>query len=90
MPARAPAKKSTKQTVSLTLDRTVYATAKKLGINASHVAEQALVEEIARREREQIRKEIEQELGAIEAYEKKYGSFTEMAREQHGLWRDVD
>jgi post-segregation antitoxin (ccd killing protein) len=89
MRTRAPAPAG-KQTVSLTLDRAVYAAAKKLGINASQVAEQALAAEVARREREQIRREIEEELGAFGAYEKKYGSFTEAVREQHGLWRDSD
>jgi post-segregation antitoxin (ccd killing protein) len=89
MRTRAPATAG-KQTVSLTLDRAVYAAARKLGINASQIAEQALVAEVARREREQIRREIAQELDAIEAYEKKYGSFTEAVRERHGLWRDSD
>jgi post-segregation antitoxin (ccd killing protein) len=89
MRTRAHAKAG-KQTVSLTVDRAVYAAAKALGINASHVAEQALAAEVARREREQIRREIAQELDAIEVYEKKYGSFTEAVREHHGLWRDAD
>jgi post-segregation antitoxin (ccd killing protein) len=89
MRTRAPAKAG-KQTVSLTIDRSVYTAAKKLGINASQVAEHALAAEIARREREQVRREIAEELEAIETYEKTYGSFTAAVREHHGLWRDAD
>ena len=72
-----------KQTVSLTIDSAVYASAKDLGINASRVAEEALAVEVRRRQAEQLRKEIEQDLAAISAYEEKHGSFPEMVREHY-------
>src|SRR4051812_30536899 len=75
--------KAPKRTVSLTLNSDLYAQAKKLGINASQVAEQALALEVARRRSEALRAEIVQDLEAISAYEAKHGSFAEMAREQY-------
>jgi antitoxin CcdA len=85
MRAPVPARKTTKQTVSLTLSSDLYAQAKKLGINASQVAEQALAAEIARRRAEQVRAEVAQDLEAISAYEAKHGSFAEMAREHYRI-----
>ena len=41
--------KAPKQTVSLTLNSDLYAKAKKLGINASQVAEEALDHTVAKR-----------------------------------------
>jgi post-segregation antitoxin (ccd killing protein) len=72
-----------KQTVSLTIDSAVYATAKELGVNASRVAEEALAAEVSRRQAEQLRKEIQHDLEAISAYEEKHGSFAEMVREHY-------
>ncbi|HEU0030804.1 MAG TPA: type II toxin-antitoxin system CcdA family antitoxin [Kofleriaceae bacterium] len=72
-----------KQTVSLTIDSDVYAQAKKLGINASQVAEAALAAEVTRHKTEQLRAEIAQDLDAISEYEAKHGSFAAMAREHY-------
>ena len=86
---RAPSydTKAIKQTVSLTLNSDLYAQAKQLGINVSQVAEEALIEQVARRKAEQVQAEIEQDLEAANAYMAKHGSFSEMVR-QHD--RDKD
>jgi antitoxin CcdA len=75
--------KAAKQTVSLTINSDVYAQAKRLGVNASQVAEEALIQQIARRTAEQLRAEIEQDIAAIDAYEEKHGSFAEMVRRHY-------
>ena len=81
--------KAAKRTVSLTINSDLYAQAKKLGINASQVAEEALAQQVARRKAEQLRAEIEQDLEAMNAYTAKYGSFADMVREYYGN-RDED
>lgn len=81
--------KAPKQTVSLTINSDLYAQAKRLGINASQVAEEALIEQVARRKAEQIRAEIRQDLEAVDAYAAKYGSFPDMVR-QHYAGDDED
>ncbi|HEX4420728.1 MAG TPA: type II toxin-antitoxin system CcdA family antitoxin [Kofleriaceae bacterium] len=75
--------KTAKQTVSLTLNSDLYAQAKKLGINASQVAEEALSQEVARRKAEQLQAEIRQDLEATSSYIAKHGSFAEMVREHY-------
>ena len=67
--------------MSLTINSEVYAQAKHLEINASQVAEEALVHEIARRKAEQVRSEVLQDLAAASTYATKHGSFADMARE---------
>jgi antitoxin CcdA len=79
--------KAAKQTVSLTINSDLYAQAKKLGINASQVAEEALSMHVARLKTEQLQVEIQQDLEAAGAYITKHGSFAEMVR-QH--YRDGD
>ena len=76
-------KAATKQTVSLTINSDLYARAKKLKINASKVAEDALAQELARREAEQARADIETDLAAMNAYAAKHGSFAELVREHY-------
>jgi post-segregation antitoxin (ccd killing protein) len=75
--------KPAKQTVSLTIDSALYAEAKKLGINASQIAQEALEREVTRRRAEQIRREIEQDLEATSRYVEKHGSFADMVREHY-------
>jgi post-segregation antitoxin (ccd killing protein) len=75
--------KATKQTVSLTINSDLYAQSKGFGINASQVAEDALAQELAKRKAEELKAEIQQDLEALDAYEAKHGSFTEMVREHH-------
>ncbi|HEX8108049.1 MAG TPA: type II toxin-antitoxin system CcdA family antitoxin [Kofleriaceae bacterium] len=75
--------KATKQTVSLTINSDLYAQAKKLGINASQVAEEALAQQVARRKVEQLKAEIRQDLEAVNSYVAKHGSFAEMVREHY-------
>ena len=82
--------KAAKKTVSLTLNSDLYAQAKKLGINASKVAEEALVQEVARRRAEAVRAEVLQDLAAVGAYAAKHGSFAEMAREHYDRADDED
>ncbi len=76
--------KVAKQTVSLTINSDLVAQAKRLGINASQVAEAALAQEVARRRAEQIAAEIKQDLEASDAYAAKHGSFAEMVRDHYG------
>jgi antitoxin CcdA len=75
--------KAQKRTVSLTINSDLYAQAKRLGINASQVAEQALAHEVARRKAEQIRAEIREDLEASNAYAAKHGSFADVVREHY-------
>jgi antitoxin CcdA len=72
--------KARKQTVSLTLNSDLYAQAKQLGINASQVAEDALIQEVARRKAAQIEAEIRQDLEATSKYIAKHGSFADLVR----------
>jgi post-segregation antitoxin (ccd killing protein) len=80
--------KAAKQTVSLTVNSDLYAQAKRFGINASQVAEEALVQEVARRRGEQLKAEIRRDLEALDAYEAKHGSFAEMVREHYQATED--
>lgn len=75
--------KAAKQTVSLTINSNLYAQAKKLGINASQVAEEALAQQVARRKAEQLEAEIRQDLEAVNSYMAKHGSFAEMVRQHY-------
>ena len=72
--------KAPKQTVSLTVNSDLYARAKKLGINASQIAEEALTQALARKLAEQIRAEIREDLAAYNSYVEAHGSPAEMAR----------
>lgn len=88
---RAPSHntKAAKRTVSLTINSDLYTQAKELGINASQVAEEALIQQVARRKAEQAQAEIQQDLEAANAYMAKHGSFTEMVRRHyHGSDED--
>ena len=80
--------KAAKQTVSLTLNSDLYAQAKRFGINASQIAEEALAQEVARHKAEQLRSEIQRDIEALDAYEAKYGSFPEMVREHYSAADD--
>jgi post-segregation antitoxin (ccd killing protein) len=75
--------KAGKQTVSITLNSDLYAQAKALKINASQVAEEALVYEVNRRKAEKLKAEIREDVRALDAYEAKHGSFVDMAREHY-------
>ncbi|MEO8553524.1 MAG: type II toxin-antitoxin system CcdA family antitoxin [Kofleriaceae bacterium] len=77
-----------KQTVNLTINRDLYARAKRLSINASQIAERALATEVTRLEAEQIKADIQADLAAIDAYEQKHGSFVQMMREHYGEGAD--
>lgn len=75
--------KSAKRTVSLTVNSDLYAQVKRLGINASQIAEEALGHEVARRRAERLREEVRRDLEALDTYEAKHGSFAEMVREHY-------
>lgn len=75
--------KAPKQTVSLTINSDLYGQARRLGLNVSLVAEEALAQEVAERVAEQIRAEVLQDLEALDAYEAEHGSFAEMVREHY-------
>ena len=81
--------KAAKQTVSLTISSDVYAHAKKLGINASQVAEDALIQQVARPKAAQLQLEIRQDLAAADSYMARHGSFAEMVH-QHYLDNEED
>lgn len=70
-----------KRTVSLTIDPGLYAEAKRLGVNASRVAEEALTSEVARRRAEALVAEIRIDIEAANAYIERNGSFADQARE---------
>lgn len=75
--------KAAKQTVSLTINSDLYAQAKRLGINASQIAEDALAREVERHRAELVRAEIRQDLEACDAYTEKHGSFADLVREHY-------
>jgi post-segregation antitoxin (ccd killing protein) len=75
--------KAGKQTVSLTINSDLYARAKRLGINASKVAEQALGDEVARRTAQEVKVEIQRDLEASDAYAEKHGSFADLVRDHY-------
>ena len=75
--------KAPKQTVSATINSDLYAQAKQLDINVSQVAEEALIQEVARRKAELVRTEILQDLTASSSYIAKHGSFADMARDHY-------
>jgi post-segregation antitoxin (ccd killing protein) len=72
--------KAPKQTVSITLNSDLYAKAKRMGINTSKVAEEALANEYSAGLREALRAEIRSELTDLEKYEAEHGSFPELVR----------
>ncbi len=76
--------KAAKQTVSVTLNSDLYAKAKRLGINASQVAEQAIAQEYATLRAKELRAQIEQDLAAIDKYVDEHGCFAEMVRAHYG------
>ena len=75
--------KATKQTVSLTINSDLYAQARRLGINTSQIAEEALAHEVARRNAERLKEEVRKDLEALDAYEVAHGSFAEMVRQHY-------
>lgn len=75
--------KAAKQTVSLTINSDLYARARRFGINTSQVAEEALAQEVARRNAERLKEEVRKDLKALDAYEAEHGSFAEMARQHY-------
>jgi len=60
--------KAAKQTVSVTINSDLYGQSRRLGVNVSHVAEEALAQAVAARRSEQIRAQIRQDLEALDAY----------------------
>jgi antitoxin CcdA len=75
--------KMAKKTVSLTINSDLVAQVRRLGINASQVAEEALARAVEGRQAEQLRVEIRQDLEAANAYAEKHGSFAEMVRDHY-------
>ena len=75
--------KAAKQTVSLTINSDLYAQARRLGVNTSQIAEEALAQEVARRNAERLREEVGKDLKALDAYEANHGSFAEMVRQHY-------
>ena len=75
--------KAAKQTVSLTINSDLYAQVRGLGINASQIAEEALIQEVTRRKAERLQAEIRQDLEAASSYIAKHGSFAGMVREHY-------
>jgi post-segregation antitoxin (ccd killing protein) len=75
--------KAPKQTVSITLNSDLYAKAKRLGINASRVAEEALARKYDELRSEALIAELRRGLGAVESYADQHGSFAELVREHH-------
>ena len=75
--------KAPKQTVSITLNSDLYAKAKRAGINASRVAEEALASKYAELRSEELIAELRRGLAAVESYADQHGSFAELAREHY-------
>jgi post-segregation antitoxin (ccd killing protein) len=69
-----------RQTVSLTINSDLFARAKSLGINASRIAEEALVRELERRRAAALTAEIQADVAATDELVEKHGSFAAMVR----------
>jgi len=72
--------KARRSTVSLTLNSDLYAKAKRAGINVSRVAEQSLAKAYAEYRAAALRKELEQDLRAMDDYTREAGSFSDFVR----------
>jgi post-segregation antitoxin (ccd killing protein) len=72
----------------MTINSDLVRLVKRMGINASQVAEEALAREVHRRETERLKAEIGQDLQACNAYVARHGSFAEMVREHLGRGGD--
>jgi post-segregation antitoxin (ccd killing protein) len=72
--------KAPKQTVSVTVNSDLYARAKRLGINVSQVAEQAVADAYSRMLAAQVTAEAEKDLAAVDDYTARHGDFAELAR----------
>lgn len=72
-----------RRTVSLTLNSDLYAQAKRIGINVSRVAEQALADAYTRELSARLAEEMKRDLAAIGEYEQAHGSFADLARTQY-------
>lgn len=72
-----------KQTVSLTINADLYAKAKRMGINASQIAEEALAGEVERRWRDELREEARRTAEAYEAYAAEHGDFAALVRDHY-------
>ena len=72
-----------KQTVSVTLNSELYAKAKRAGINASRVAEEALAHAYAETIAASLRAELAQDLKSADAYAEKHGSFADLVRRHY-------
>ena len=77
-----------KRTVSVSLNSDLYAKAKRLGINLSKVAEEALAQALARRLAEQAKVEIDRDLKALSDFVEAHGSFSDMVREHYAAVED--
>lgn len=62
-----------KRTVSLTLNRDLYAKVRAAGMNASRIAEAALARALEMHETEKLREEIRRDTIAVAAYVAKHG-----------------
>ena len=69
-----------KQTVSVTLNSDLYAKAKRVGINASRVAEDALAQAYAEKVATSLRADLTQDLHSADAYAEEHGSFADLVR----------
>lgn len=73
-------RQSAKQTVSLTVNSDLYAKVRRLGMNASQIAEEALAQALARKLAEQVKDEIREDLAAYNSYVETHGSPADLAR----------
>jgi antitoxin CcdA len=75
--------KAPKQTVSITLNSDLYAKTKRMGINASKVAEEALSSKYAELSSEALLADLRRGLAAVESYADQQGSFAELVGEHY-------
>jgi len=73
-----------KETVGLTLNSDLYSKACAAGIDASRVAEEALIRALRARQREQLREEIRQDMEAVARYVAEHGDPAAELRELFG------
>jgi post-segregation antitoxin (ccd killing protein) len=76
--------KAPKQTVSVTVNSDLYAKAKRLGINVSQVAEQAVADAYSKKRAEALAAEIEADLAAAADYAEQHGGFGDFVRAHYG------
>ncbi len=82
--------KAPKQTISVTVNSDLYAKAKRVGINVSQVAEQAVAGAYSKQRAAALAEEIQADLQAVADYAEQHGRFADFVRAHYGRGSTTD